>query len=393
MKLLLVGGTGVLSTAITQEALKQNIEVYMINRARRMELIPPNVHLLKADIRNRKQVISLLGDIHFDVVIDCICYTERDIEYSFNLFKGKTTQYVFISSCAVYNTTIGGICEEDSPKILPVWEYSVNKNKCEEFLIRLANANQINYTIIRPAVTYGDTRIPYGITPPYGYHWTIVERILHGKPVITWNNGENRGNITHVNDFAVGVVGLLGNKQAYNEAFNIVGDETPSGKEVLDMLSDLLNTEVKTIDIPSEYYAAEIPSRKGEILGGRSISAICSNKKIKSTVKDFKQNILLKDGLKKTLEYYKNHNYIYGIDYAFDADADRIIAKYAKENGLFTKGMNLYFIDYLHRNNPSDKCNYFISRNKDCIAIKLFILFKRIAKKIISKLKLIFGVI
>jgi nucleoside-diphosphate-sugar epimerase len=385
MKLLLVGGTGVLSTAITQEALKKNIEVYMINRGHRMEFIPPNVHLLKADIKNRKQVLSLLQDMHFDAVIDCICYTEKDIEYSFNLFKDKTVQYFFISSCAVYNKVIDGVCEEDSPKVFPVWEYSVNKNKCEDFLIRLANANQINYTIIRPAVTYGNTRIPYGITPPYGYHWTIVERILHGKPVITWNNGENRSNITHVDDFAVGVIGLLGNQQAYNEAFNIVGDETPSWKNVLDILSNLLNVEVRTIDIPSEYYAKEIPSRKGEILG-RSMSRVHSNKKIKSTVKDFKQNISLKDGLKKTLDYYQSHNYIYGIDYTFDADTDRIIAKYAKRNGISRKDMNLHFIDYLHSNNPNDKYNYFICRNKDCIVIKLFILFKRIIKKIATKL-------
>jgi nucleoside-diphosphate-sugar epimerase len=384
MKLLLVGGTGVLSTAITQEALKKNIEIFMVNRGNRMELIPSDIHLLKADIKDKKKVLSLLSNMHFDAVIDCICYTEKDIEYSFNLFKDKIDQYIFISSCAVYNTAICSLCEEDSPKVLPVWEYSVNKNKCEEFLINLANANRTNYTIIRPAVTYGNTRIPYGITPPYGYHWTLVERILHGKPVITWNNGEVNCNITHVDDFAVGVVGLLGNQQAYNEAFNIVGDESPSWKEVLDILSNLLNTEIKTIDIPSEYYAKEIPSRKGEILGGRSISAVCSNKKIKSAVKDFKQNISLKDGLKRTIDFYKSHNYIYGIDYSFDADTDRIIEKYAKKNGISTKDMNLHFIDYFYDNNPNDRFNYFISKNKDVVVIKLFILLKRIVKKVIK---------
>jgi hypothetical protein len=216
---------------------------------------------------------------------------------------------------------------------------------------------------------------------------------LHGKPIITWNNGENRCNITHVDDFAVGVVGLLGNQQVYNEAFNIVGDETPSWKEVLDILSDLLNTEIKTIDISSEYYAKETPSRKGEILGGRSISAVCSNKKIKSAVKDFKQNISLKDGLKKTVDYYKSHNYIYGIDYKFDADIDRIIAKYAKKNNISIKNMNLHFIDYFHDNNPNDRYNYFIFKNKDIIIIKLFILLKRIVKKAVKILKLLLKIV
>jgi nucleoside-diphosphate-sugar epimerase len=384
MKLLLVGGTGVLSTAITQEALKNNIDVYMINRGRRMELIPPNVHLLKADVKDAKKVLSLLDGLHFDTVIDCICFTESELEYSFNLFKDKTDQYIFISSCAVYNPMVCDFCEEDSPKVLPIWSYSVDKNKCENLLIKLAHKNNVNYTIIRPAVTYGDTRIPYGITPPYGYHWTIVERILNGKPIITWNNGTNQCNITHVDDFAVGVVGLLGNRQAYNEAYNVVGDETPSWKEVLDTLAELLGKKVKTIDMPSEYYAKEIPFRKGEILGGRSISGKSSNQKIKAIIKDFKQNITLKEGIERTLDYYKNHHYIYGIDYVFDADTDRIIAKYAKENNISIKGMNLHYIDYLNEKHfIKDSIGYFINRNKENIFIRVALRFRKIIKKLI----------
>jgi nucleoside-diphosphate-sugar epimerase len=380
MKLLLVGGTGVLSTAITQEALKNNIDVFMINRGRRMELIPESVHLLKADVKDEAKVGSLLENLYFDAVIDCICFTEKDIEYSFNLFKNKTNQYVFISSCAVYNTMACDLCEEDSPKILPVWKYSVDKNRCEDLLKKLAHASNTNYTIIRPSVTYGNTRIPYGITPPYGYHWTIIERILNGKPIITWNNGKNRCNITHVDDFAVGIVGLLGNQQAYNEAFNVVGDETPSWKEVLDTLSGLLNMEIKTFDISSDYYAKEIPSKKGEILGGRSIDAINSNKKIKAIVQNFKQNITLKEGLKRTIDYYKTHSYINGIDYSFDADTDRIIAKYAKINGIST---NLHFVDYLNTKSKKDRIIYFANRRKSTLIVTTMAIGKNI-KRIIK---------
>ena len=371
MKLLLVGGTGVLSTAITQEALRKGIEIYMINRGNRMALIPQEVHLLKADINDKQKVVDLLGDLYFDAVIDFICYTDLELEYSFNLFKDKTNQYVFISSCAVYGPKVFQICDEDAPKVNPIWPYSIDKNKSEEFLIQLAKNSKTNYTIIRPAVTYGDTRIPYGISPPYGYHWTLAERILHGKPIITWNNGENFCNITHVDDFAVGVVGLLGNQQAYNEAFNVVGDETPAWKEVLDALSNLLNKELKTFDIPSEYYAKEIPERSGEILGGRSSNGSCSNQKIKSVVKEFKQNISLQEGLKRTLDYYKSHNYIYGIDYAFDADTDRIIAKYAKEKKISVKEFNLHYINYLNEKKWNSFLKYFAVRNGNNLLIKL----------------------
>ncbi|MDR1503988.1 MAG: NAD-dependent epimerase/dehydratase family protein [Prevotella sp.] len=385
MKLLLVGGTGVLSTAITQEALKKNIEVYMINRGHRMDLIPRTVRLLKANIRDKKRIHSLLDGLYFDAIIDFICYTERDVEYSFNLFKNCSDQYVFISSCAVYSGEDGGVCTEDSPKVIPIWEYSVNKNKCEELLMKLSNTSKANYTIVRPAVTYGDTRIPYGITPPYGYHWTIVERILNKKPIITWNNGKNGSNMLHADDFAVGLVGLLGNRQAYNEAFNIAGDEAPSWEDVLHILSDILGVEVKTFDIPNNYYAREIPSREGEILGGRSGNGTISSQKIKAVVKNFQQTITLKDGITRTLNYYKNHNYIYGIDYAFDADTDRIIAKYAKENHILTKDLNLRFIDYRKTGKKKDQVDYFIYKQKDFFAIKSYLFIKQLIRRIIRK--------
>jgi nucleoside-diphosphate-sugar epimerase len=390
MKLLLVGGTGVLSTAITQEALRKNMEVYMINRGHRMNLIPQKVHLLKADVRDKKTIVSLLDGLYFDAMIDFICYSEKDLEYSFNLFKNRTDQYVFISSCAVYSGGDGCVCTEDSPKVIPIWEYSVNKNKCEELLIKFANISKTNYTIIRPAVTYGDTRIPYGITLPYGYHWTIVERILNGKPIIIWNDGKNRSNMLHVDDFAVGFVGLFGNRRAYNEAFNIAGDEAPSWQDVLDTLSSILGTKVETFNIPNDYYAKEIPSRKGEILGDRSSNAIASSQKIKSVVREFKQTITLKDGMIRTLDYYRNHNYIYGIDYAFDADTDRIIAKYAKENHISTKGLNLHFIDYLKKGKKKDKSDYFINGHKDFLIIKGYLFIRNIAGRIIrSAMKII----
>ena len=362
MKILLVGGTGVLSTAVTQQALRKGIEVYMVNRGNRMEWIPEEVHLLKADIHDEKKIVVLLDNLFFDAVIDFICYTDNELKYSFELFKDRTNQYVFISSCAVYSAEAGLDCNEDAPKVNAVWQYSIDKNKSEEFLVRLAKNSNTNYTIIRPAVTYGDTRIPYGITPPYGFHWTLVERIINGKPIITWNKGANFCNITHVDDFAVGVVGLLGNEKAFNQAFNVVGDETPTWKEVLDTLSELLNKNAITFDISSEYYAEEIPMRKGEILGSRAANGKCSNQKLKSIIPEFTQQIALKEGLKRTLAYYKSHNYIYGMDYSFDAETDRIIMKYARKNRKSIKGFNLYYIDYLQENKWKNKVKYFVVR-------------------------------
>ncbi len=330
MKILLIGGTGVLSGAVTREALKHGMEVTMINRGHRMSRIPEGVTLVKADRRDRQTIGAALGAQRFDAVIDFLCYTREDLEQSFNLYRNYTNQYFFISSCAVYKAVEGEVRDEDAPKVEPTWPYSIQKWECERTLMRLAKEKGVNYTIVRPAVTYDDTRIPYGISPQYGYHWTLAVRILAGKPIITWNGGKNYCCMMRVEDFAVGLIGLIGNPRAFNEAFNICGDETPTYNDVLDAMSEYLGCPVKTVDVPADYYAKELPERAGEILGGRAVSVVSGNRKIKEVVPGFRQTIGLKEGIRMTLDAYKAQDYQHGIDWKFDAETDRIIAKYMK---------------------------------------------------------------
>lgn len=379
--LLLIGGTGVLSGAVAREAIKKGLEVTIVNRGRRK--LPEGATLLQSDRKNYEYIEHCLQGKIFDAVIDFLCYGEKDAQESFDLYKKFTKQYVFISSCAVYNTALGGICKEASPKELKIWSYSVHKWGCEQLLVDKAKKSLCNYTIIRPCVTYDDTRIPYGISPQYGYHWTLCARALSGKPLIRWNGGKNRCNMMRVEDFAVGVVGLIGNPEAYNEAFNICGDETPSFNEVLDAVEKCIGCKIPVVDISPEFYAEELPERSGEILGGRSIDAINSNEKIKQIVPAFKQTIPLVEGIEKTVAAYKNHNFQKGIDWKFDADCDRIIKKWSKLNKIDTTKMNLLFVDYLNNATLKDRIEYKLEFYRNVSFVKLINLGTRFLKKIV----------
>lgn len=382
MNILIVGGTGVLSSAVTAEALKQGIAVTMINRGRRR--MPDGIELIKADMNDQSTIVTKLGERQFDAVIDFLCYTKAQTEKSVKLYSRYTKQYFYISSCAVYDTATikGQIADEESKKVLPIWKYSVDKWASEQKLRALLDGTDVKYTIIRPCVTYGDTRIPYGIMPPYGYHWTLCARILAGKPIITWNGGTNRCNMTRVEDFAVGVVELIGNPKAYNEAFNVCGDDTPTFKEVLEVVSEYLHKEVINVDITPEFYAKEYPSKKGEILGGRSIDTINSNKKIKSVVPQFQQTISLKEGIARTIEAYKNGNFQKGIDWDFDANTDRIISKWCRKNGIDEKQYNLGFVDYLGKATFPDKRDYWLKFHKDNAIIKIYLLLIKVINRL-----------
>lgn len=365
MRILLIGGTGVLSTAVTQEALRQNIEVTMINRGHNRKRIPINVELIIADKNNTGYIKDKLSRRKFNAVIDFLCFNAQQLEKSFNLYKELTNQYFFISSACVYNNSVPGPCKEDHPKVQPLWDYSINKWKGEEKLRELVKGTEVKYTIIRPMMTYDDTRIPYGIAPLVGFHGTIIQRIIHNKPIITWNKGQNKCNIMRVEDFAIGLVGLIGNEKAYNEEFNICGDEEPSYKEVLDTVGRILSHNVTTIDIDPDFYAQENPGRKGELLGGRAIDNIIDNGKLKAVVPNFKQNIVLAEGLKQTIEAYKMQDWQRGIDWEFEATTDKTIKKWCRQQHIGSKQYNLEFIDYLGNATKKDRINYWMEMHSD----------------------------
>lgn len=378
MKILIIGGTGVLSSPVTNEAIRRGISVTMINRGNRR--IPKGVEHVKADKNDLQTIAKALEGREFDAVMDFLCYTDSETKRSFNFYSDYTAQYFYISSCAVYDTTKSEICYEDSPKVLPVWKYSVDKWESEQNLMKLAADSKTKVTIIRPCVTYGDTRIPYGISPIYGYHWTLAARILAGKPIIRWNGGANRCNMTRVEDFAVGVVGLIGNPKAYGEAFNVCGDEAPSFNDVLDAMSDYLHKEVLTVDVTSDFYAKELPSRAGEILGGRSVDAINSNQKLKEAVPEFTQTISLKEGIARTLNAYKAQDYQHGIDWKFEAETDRVIRRWCKANGI-SLGKVSSFVDYFGTATLSQRFYYWlIYHDLHCICMLPYRIGRRLIK-------------
>ena len=393
MNVLIIGGTGVLSSAVTAESLRKGIEVTLINRGNRR--IPEGVELIKSDKDDLGYISKMLEGRRFDAVMDYLCYTDEATRKSVQFYSKYTNQYFFISSCAVYDTKAlnGDQGDEESSKPLTIWDYSVNKWESEKLLVSLLKDSATNYTIIRPCVTYDNTRIPYGITPQYGYHWTLVSRIKSGKPIITWNGGSNRCNMMRVEDFAVGVVGLIGNAKAYNEAFNVCGDEVPTFKEVLECIECIIGVKAKTIDISSEFYAQEIPSRKGEILGGRSIDSVNSNRKVKEAVPSFKQKIPLKEGVKMTLKTYENNNFQKGIDWQFDGDCDRVIHKWIELKSLQPDN-SLGFVNYFGNASFVDKLTYWGSYRKDTIAAKIVMCiirycqrFSRLMKRTTLKFK------
>ena len=307
MKVLFIGGTGLISSACSQLAVDRGIDLYILNRGRSHKYdVPAGAHLLVGDIHtDRAAVAEMLNNHRFDAVVDWIAFTPSDIEADIALFTGRTRQFIFISSASVYQKPPNHyLITEDTPLANPHWAYSQNKIACEERLMREYREHGLPITIIRPSLTYGPSQIPI-VMGSWQHPWTIVERMKQGKPVIVPGDGTSLWPLTWNGDFAKGLVGLLGREQAIGHAFHITSDEVLSWNQIYVELAHALGVEPKLVHIASELIAAHDPDSYGSLIGDKINSVVFDNSKIKRFVPDFVATVPWTEGVRKALAWFE----------------------------------------------------------------------------------------
>lgn len=299
MKVLFIGGTGNISTASSRLAIQRGIDLYHLNRGSSNVQIE-GVKTLRGDIK-KPNSLSVLENHEWDVVVNWIAFTPEDIERDITLFKGRTKQYIFISSASCYQTPLSyPVITESTPLCNNLWDYSQNKIDCEDRLQQAYRETGFPMIIVRPSLTY-DTVIPIAIG---GFdEYTTADRILKGKEIIVHGDGTSLWTVTHSDDFAKGFVGLLGLTQAIGHAFHITSDEILSWNMIYKILADSLGREAKVVHIASDFICKVEPSFTGTLLADKAESVLFDNTKIKTFVPGYKAIIPFSEGIKRTLQW------------------------------------------------------------------------------------------
>ena len=321
MKVLFIGGTGIISSACTQLAAARGLDLYLLNRGQSARPVPENVHVLHGDLRNPASLNAALGDHSFDVVVNWIAFTPDQIEADLATFRGRTRQYVFISSASAYQTppvTLPVV--ESTPLHNPFWQYSRNKIACEDRLIRAMREEHFPVTIVRPSHTYDQTLLPMD----GGY--TVVHRMRQGKRVIVHGDGSSLWTLTHHQDFAVGFVGLLGNPHAIGEVFHITSDELLTWNQIFDTVAQAAQTQADIVHLPSDLIATYESDWGAGLLGDKAHSMIFDNTKIKRVVPEYRATIPFFRGAEEIMAWYDADPARQVVDNALDARMDAMIA-------------------------------------------------------------------
>ena len=354
MKILIIGGSGTISTAVTARlTLQADTEVFVLNRGNRNEelslvcekeaarlglAVKPPV-FVKGNSKDEEDLKKIVDSLlskgeRFDAVADFIAFTKEDVERDVRVFKDKTRQYIFIGSASAYHKPLGDYrITEGTSLANPFWKYSRDKIACEDFLMNVYRTEDFPVTIVRPSHTYGERSVPLGLHGAKG-SWQVVRRMIEGKPVIIHGDGTSLWTMTHNRDFARAFCGLVCNAKAIGEAVQITGDESLTWNQIYGCIASAVGVPLKAVHMSSEFLtlAGKLPVSGtpvydfvGTLIGDKANTVVFDNTKLKRLVNGFYSEVRFEDGVKETVRNILAHPELQTADPDFDLWCDKLI--------------------------------------------------------------------
>jgi len=323
LRVLFIGGTGVISAASAERAVAVGHRLTILNRGSdTLRPIPEGAEFLKADVRDTASVRAAIGDRMFDVVVDFVAFTADHVAADIELFAGRTGQYIFISSASAYQKPPARLpILESTPLRNPFWQYSRDKIACEELLVGAYRHDGFPATIIRPSHTYDQTMI--ALTGG----WTDIARMRAGRPVVVHGDGTSLWTLTHSSDLAKALVGLLGRPQAVGDSFTITSDEYLPWNEIYEIFAKAAGAPApRLVHIASDTIAAAAPDLGPSLLGDKSHSVVFDNSKVKALVPEFICTVPFARGAAQVLSWYDSNPDQQVVDEGLNATFDQLIA-------------------------------------------------------------------
>lgn len=316
MRILIVGGTGLISSELAAQAHARGDQLTLINRGRStVASAPPAADVIHGDATDPAAMRSVLRGRQlrgekFDAVVQFVAFTPEHVAQDIETFARLTDQYVLIATGASYKSHEHFVAlTEDTPQENLFWEYARLKQAAEQVLRERAGAAGLPWTIVRPAHTYGPSKIP-AFTGNSRAPWTIVDRMRRGADIVIPGDGTALWTITHARDVAAGILGLLGQADALEKAVHITSDTALTWTGLYRALAHAAGLtdeqfEAQCIYVPSAALVAAAPSQEGSIYGDKMHSAVYDNSRIKELVPGWSARTSFADGMVEAIEWFE----------------------------------------------------------------------------------------
>jgi len=308
MKILILGGTGLISTAISRQLLADGHDLTLYNRGETPPRLPEGYRLIKGDRKDRDTFQKqMAGAGTFDCVMDMICFTPEDARSDIQAFKGHVGQLIFCSTVDVYFKPPEVFLITETQEQYALSDYGRDKAKCEDLFMAAHNAGHFPVTILRPASTYGEGG---NIIHTFGWGTYFLDRLRKGKPIIVHGDGESLWVSCHVEDVGRAFVNAAGNQTAFGKAYHLTGEEWQTWNQYHERLAEVIDAPKPTlIHIPADVLAKILPEHTMITYLNFQYTNIFNNNAAKTDL-GFEYTIDWKTGAKRTYEWLLAHDQI-----------------------------------------------------------------------------------
>ena len=327
MKVLVLGGTGVISREIVKLLIADQHEVTLYNRGSRVLEFPAEVRQITGDRLDRENFESAMRNERFDAVIDMICFNEADARSTVAAFGDSGAHIVICSSVAAYKRPYQSVpTVEDAEELFddPTFPYAFDKAQVERYLNRVIAKRNLPITIIRPSLTFGPGAANMGVLRQ---NYGIIDRIRKGKSLVMFGDGSTVFSFTFTPDLAKAFVGILGNEKTFAQAYHVCSEERSRWEDLYLTFGSVLGSEVKIVHIPSELLMAAKPDLFSHLFFEKTYPGLFDNTKIRSVLPDFRCDIDLHGGAKMMVGWFEKE--ANQVDQEKDTLEDRLVDLHA----------------------------------------------------------------
>lgn len=328
-KWLLLGGTGTISTAVVSLLAAQSADVTCMNRGSRR--LPEGAKQIVCDVNDETAMAKALEGQRFDVVADFLTYGPDQARARVKQFAGKCDRYLFISTAMTYEKPPRTMpVSEQTPQGNPFSSYAQNKILCEGIFRQAWREQGFPLVIVRPSCTYGDERVPFVMTSMDKPN-TLLRRLRAGKPIVVPGDGSIFWTITHNSDFARAMVALAQHPDVVGEDFHITQDECMTWDAFAAEIAEAAGAPAPTIvHVTTDDLVREKESLRQDLLGDMAQTAIFDNSKLRRFVPGFRFETSFREGVSRSIRNVDATPALQGIDEAWDAWVDGLVAKYGQ---------------------------------------------------------------
>ncbi|HEY3285400.1 MAG TPA: NAD-dependent epimerase/dehydratase family protein [Armatimonadota bacterium] len=326
MKVLILGGTGLISTGITRLLLERGVEVTHYNRGRRSEEFAGRVTAVTGDRYDHASFERLMEGLpRFDCVIDMIGYAPEDVRSLLRAFRGKTGHLIFCSTVDVYARPASSYPVREGEAFRPTsWDYAQNKAECERILWAWYEREGCPFTVIRPVHTYGEQGAVLCTFGGSTYH---LDRLMKGKTIIVHGDGSSLWSAVHRDDAAVPFANAVCNPVAFGKSYHLPGDECVTWNQYHQRVAEGIGAPPPTFaHIPTDLLSAL--DRRAYVTEINFSYNNCLDPLAAKTDLGFRYRTTLAEGARAIYQWHLAHGTVENSDEV--PQDDRILAAWAR---------------------------------------------------------------